>query len=874
VTVTRGRLRVYLGAAPGVGKTYAMLNEGCRRQSRGTDVVVGYVEAHGRRETTSQLRGLDAVPRRSVTSRGQAFEEMDVDAILRRRPAVALVDELAHTNVPGSRNQKRWQDIDELLDAGIDVISTVNIQHLESLNDVVEAITGVEERETVPDVFVRGADQVELVDMTPEALRRRMAHGNIYAPDEVDAALANFFRPGNLGALRELALLWMAEKVDESLHDYRARHDIERQWETRERVAVALTGAPGSGNVIRRAARMANRLRGELIGIHVVATDGLSVRAGPELAEQLALLKELGGRYVEVVGDDVAQALVEAARAENATQILLGASRRSRWTELTRGSVVNAVVRAAAPGVDVHVIAQKLPKGELDVSRVTWRRPSFAPLPVRRTAIAVLLAAIGLPLLTLVLTQLRPDIGIESALPCYLLLVVVIAAIGGLVPALVSSCVAFALLNWFFTPPLHTLSITNARDVVALTSFIVLSAVVSSLVDLAARRRNDAARSHAEARALATMAATILRDPDPLPSLTAQLASAFALDGVAVLTRDEGDTGWKVETSAGHSPPADVADATMTLDLGDRSVLVISGPRLRADDRLVLSGFATQLSLALQGARLQRDASNAITLARTNELRTALLQAVSHDLRTPLASIRAAATSLLSDDVEWDPDATRELLEMIDDEAERLNRIVANLLDMSRLQTGGVDVRAAEVGLDEVVAAAVGGLHLGPEAIDIEIDPRLPRVIADPALLERVVANVVDNATHFSPPGAPGTPGAPIVLSAARVGASVHLRVADRGPGIPDAMREQVFKPFQRLGDQPKGIGVGLGLAVARGFVEAIGGRIEIDDTPGGGCTVVIVLRAEPDHEATRPGAPDAEPLLTTTDDRRAVGRA
>lgn len=861
--MARGSLRVYLGAAPGVGKTYAMLNEGRRRHGRGTDVVVGYVEAHGRRETLAQVGDLEVVPRRTIVHRGRHFEEMDVDAILRRRPAVALVDELAHTNVPGSRNHKRWQDIDELLDAGIDVISTVNIQHLESLNDVIETITGVKQRETVPDVFVRGADQVELVDMTPEALRRRMVHGNVYAPDKVDAALANFFRPGNLGALRELALLWIADKVDEALHDYRVLHDIERPWETRERVAVALTGAPGSGNLIRRAARMANRLRGELIGIHVVASDGLSVRAGPELGEHIALLKELGGRYVEVVGDDIARSLVEAARAENATQILLGASRRSRWIQLTRGSVVNAVVRAAAPGVDVHVISQKSTKGEGgdDAWRVSSRRPSIAPLPARRTTAAVLLAVIGLPALTVVLTHLRPDFGIESALPCYLLLVVVIAATGGLVPAVLSGVTAFALLNWFFTPPLHTFSITNARDVLALTSFIVLSAVVSGLVDLAARRRNDATRAHAEARALATMAATILREPDPLPSLTAQLVSAFALDGVAVLTRDDDAGQWRVATSAGRAPPTDASDATMVLGLGDQSVLVIKGPRLRASDRLVLSGFATQLSLALQGARLQRDANNALTLARTNELRTALLQAVSHDLRTPLASIRAAATSLLSEDVEWDRDATRELLEMIDGEAERLNRIVANLLDMSRLQTGAVEVRVGEIGLEEVVGAAVAGLRLGPGAVDIDLDPTLPRVVADPALLERVIANVIENATHFSPPDVP------VVVSAAPVGDMVHLRVADRGPGIPDALREQVFKPFQRLGDQPKGVGVGLGLAVAKGFVEAIDGRIEIDDTPGGGCTMVIVLhaeRAERDEAAPRPAVPAGAQVMPT----------
>ncbi|MHB8458289.1 MAG: universal stress protein, partial [Acidimicrobiales bacterium] len=353
----RGSLRVYLGAAPGVGKTYAMLNEGWRRRERGTDVIVGWVETHGRAGTSAQLRDLELVPPRILTHRGQTLSEMDFEAIVRRHPAVVLVDELAHTNAPGSLHEKRWQDIEGLLDRGISVISTLNIQHLESVNDVVTAITGVPQRETVPDAVVRAAEQVELVDMTPEALRRRMAHGHVYPTERVDVALANYFRAGNLVALRELALLWVADNVEDQLQEYRKRHGIDGPWETRERVLVALDGTRTGDHLIRRAARMARRAKGDLIAVHVRSDDGLRRLPPSHLDEQLALVAQLGGTYREVLGSDVAEALVQVARAENSTQIVLGTSRRSRWARLNAGSVVNSVIAKSGEALDVHVIS-------------------------------------------------------------------------------------------------------------------------------------------------------------------------------------------------------------------------------------------------------------------------------------------------------------------------------------------------------------------------------------------------------------------------------------------------------------------------------------------------------------------------------------
>ena len=826
---------MYLGAAPGVGKTFAMLNEGWRRHERGTDVVIGYLETHARPNTEAQQRDLEIVPRKLVSYRDQQFEEMDVDAILARKPQWALVDELAHTNVPGSRHEKRWADIEELQAAGINVISTVNIQHLESLNDVVEGITGIKQRETVPDAVVRAADQIEIVDMAPEALRRRMAHGNIYAAEKVDAALGNYFRVGNLAALRELALLWMADRVDESLHEYRERHGIDSPWETKERVLVALTGAPGGDDLIRRAARMAMRTRGELVGAHVLVGEGLAGPSGSQLAEHRALLEEVGGRYVETSGTDVAGALVQMARAENATQIVLGASRRSRWLEFVRGSVINKVIRAAGGAIDVHVISTTP-----DDDGPSLRRPPkfrLAPLSPGRRSTGLLLTGGGLPALTLGLTQARDSLGLQNAMLLYLLFVMLIAVIGGAIPGLLAAVGAFLLLNWFFAPPIHTFTISNGRDSLALLTFLAVGGVISALVDLATRRRDQAFRARAEARALSTMAATVLQDPEPLPKLALELVESFQLDGVAIFTRVDDE--WRQETVAGASPPARPDDADRLFPLPDGSVLAWTGSQLAAEDRELLGAFATQMALALQGRRLQSEAASATSLAKANELRTALLAAVSHDLRTPLASIRAAATSLLSDEVDWDPATSKELLETIDDEAERLNTLVGNLLDMSRLQTGSVTINSQPIGIEEIVATAIVSLHVVPDRIEVDVPETLPRVDVDPTLLERAVANLIDNALSFSPRGKP------VRVEAAVVGPELHLRVVDAGPGIPSAERDRVFLPFQRLGDNPNGAGVGLGLAVAHGFVHAVGGELVVEDTPGGGCTMVVTLPVE-----------------------------
>ncbi|HMG40179.1 MAG TPA: DUF4118 domain-containing protein [Acidimicrobiales bacterium] len=828
----RGSLRIYLGAAPGVGKTYAMLNEGRRRAERGTDVVVGFVEAHGRAQTVAQLGDLEVLLRRTLTYKGATFEEMDVDAVLARRPEVALVDELAHTNVPGSRNEKRWQDVEDLLAAGIEVISTVNVQHLTSLNDVVERITGVPQRETVPDEIVRSAEQIELVDMTPEALRRRMAHGNIYAAEKVDAALTNYFRPGNLAALRELALLWVADRVDDGLEHYRERHGITEPWETRERVVVAVTGAAGTEALMRRAARIAQRAHGELLGVHVRSDDGL-VGAGDVVESHRKLVEELGGTHHEVAGNDIAAALVDFARAENATQLVLGSSRRSRWAELTRGSVINRVVRLSGP-IDVHVISHLAPEGDLPATGGRTRPELLAP---RLRLFGWLLATVGVGLVTLGLANLRDNVGLPGVLLLYLLLVVTTATVGGWPPALAAAVVGFLCANWFFTPPFHTWTIAEAENLLALVVFLAVAVIVSRLVVTAARRAAEATRATAEAATLASLAGTVAED-DPLPVLVDNLRRVFGFASAALLRRAPGE-GWVVEASSGDGAPHTPDAADETRPLGQDLVLAMSGARrLAAEDRRVLNAFALQLGAAVERRRLHAQAARAAALAEADELRTALLQAVSHDLRTPLAGIKASASSLRQPDVDWSPEDVREFLRTIEDETDRLTDLVANLLDMSRIQAGVATPRLREVGLDEVVPAALAGLGERARGVLVDVPETLPPVRSDPAMLERVVANLIDNALGH------GGDRAPVRVEAGAVGGHILLRVVDRGRGIPESQREQVFEPFQRLGDTGSGSGVGLGLAVARGFTWAMGGDLTIEDTPGGGTTMVIELDA------------------------------
>ncbi|MFC8269372.1 DUF4118 domain-containing protein [Streptomyces cinereoruber] len=828
----RGKLRIYLGAAPGVGKTYAMLSEGHRRVERGTDCVVAFVEHHGRPRTETVLRGLEQVPRRTLEHRGAVLTEMDVDAVLARRPAVALVDELAHTNAPGSRNPKRWQDVAELLAAGIDVVSTVNIQHLESLGDVVEAITGVRQRETVPDEVVRRADQIELVDMSPEALRRRMAHGNVYTSDKVDAALSNYFRPGNLTALRELALLWTADRVDEYLRKYRGEHNIRSTWQARERIVVGLTGGPEGRTLIRRATRLAEKgAGGEVLAVYIARSDGLTAASPKELAVQRTLVEDLGGTFHHVIGDDVPTALLEFARGVNATQIVLGSSRRRSWQYVFGPGVGQTVARDSGPDLDVHIVTHgEVAKGRgLPVAR-------GARLGRSRTLAAWTIGVAGPACLALLLTHVDADLGLANDMLLFLALTVAAALLGGFLPALASAAAGSLLLNWFFTPPVHRLTIADPKNIVALAVFLGVAMSVASVVDLAARRTHQAARLRAESEVLSYLAGSVLRGETSLDALLERVRETFSMESVALLEREDEVEPWTPVASVGPHPAARPEEADADMPVGDRLALALSGRVLPAEDRRVLGAFAAQAAVVLDRQRLVGEAEEARKLAEGNKIRTSLLAAVSHDLRTPLASIKASVSSLRSDDVEWSEQDRAELLEGIEAGADRLDHLVGNLLDMSRLRTGTVAPLMRVVDLDEVVPMALGGVPDG--SAELDIPETLPMVEVDKGLLERAVANIVENAVKYSPGGVP------VTVAASALGDRVELRVVDRGPGVPDEAKDGIFEPFQRFGDAPRGSGVGLGLAVARGFAEAMGGTLGAEDTPGGGLTMVLTLRA------------------------------
>ena len=837
----RGELRIHLGAAPGVGKTYAMLCEAHRRLERGTDVVVGLVETHGRARTAGLLEGLEVVPRRRVAHRGTELTELDVDAVLARAPEVVLVDELAHTNAPGSRHEKRWQDVEDILAAGIDVISTVNVQHLESLGDVVERITGARQREAIPDAVVRAADQLELVDITPEALRRRMAHGNIYRADKIDASLSNYFRTGNLIALRELALLWVADQVDVALQRYRTEAHIDEVWEARERVVVAVTGGPESATVMRRAARIAQRANAaDLLAVHVLRGDGLGSTApgGRDTvsgAELRRLADSVGASFHTLVGDDVPSTLLEFARGANATQLVLGTSRRSRWARLLDPGIGARATAASGP-IDVHLVTHDyagsaVRGGGPGTSGVRVHLPRSRrvlgwPLAVLAPVVAGVLGVVG-----------RDLVGLPTDVALFLLATVVVALVGGLWPALLAALLGGGLLNYLLTPPLYTFAIASSENVVAVVAMVLVAVLVALVVARADRRAVQAAQARTEATLLASFARVILTRSDPLPKLLERVREAFGFASVAVLERGPSAT-WTVQASVGEpvvTRPAD-ADADVEVEVDTDVHLVAAGRTLSAGERRLFSSVCGQALLALRNRRMAVEAVAAQRKADAAGLRTALLSAVGHDLRTPLTTIKAAAGTLRDPTLRVSTADRQELLGVVEDSADRLSGLVDNLLDSSRLATGAVTPLLAPVGFAEIVALALGGLDAGvTRALTVDVPESLPDVLADAGLAERVVANLLDNAVRHA--GASG-----VAVRASAHAERVELRVVDDGPGVPPRAREKLFTPFQRLGDRDTSTGVGLGLHVARGFTEAMGGTLTPEDTPGGGLTMVLSL--------------------------------
>ncbi|MGM1063232.1 DUF4118 domain-containing protein [Saccharothrix sp. Mg75] len=839
----RGELRIYLGAAPGVGKTFAMLGEAHRRAERGTDVVVGLVETHGREKTAALLDGLERLPLRVVAHRGVELAELDVDGVLARAPEVAVVDELAHTNAPGSRNAKRWQDVEELLDAGVDVLSTVNVQHLESLNDVVARITGVEQRETVPDEVVRRAEQVELVDLTPEALRRRLAHGNVYAAHKIDAALGNYFRVGNLTALRELALLWVADQVDVALQRYRSEQRITDTWEARERVVVAISGGPESETLIRRARRIALRAGADLLVVHVLRGDGLAGASPRSVGGARRTAEDLGATFHTVVGDDVPTALLEFARGVNATQLVLGTSRRSRLARVVDEGIGSAVVQASGP-IDVHMVTHD------EARRGRRRRAAGTALSRSRTLLGWVLALL-LPAAMTGLDLLWGDgLTVSTDVVGYFLATVVVALVGGVGPAVGAALLGAGLLNFFFTAPRYSLAVATPENLVTLVAMLLVGVLVALVVDRAARLGEQGARARTEAALLASYARTVLTSPYPLARLLEKVRENFGLESVALLERRDG--GWERVACVGPEPCDEPDEADVDVPVTADVHLALRGRTLPAGDQRALEAAAGQALMALRQQRMAAETAEAQRRAETTELRTALLSAVGHDLRTPLTSIKAAVGSLRDAELRLSAQDTAELLETVEVSADRLTGLIDNLLDSSRLATGAVVPQLRAVTFDEVVARALAGID-ERRTVSVDVGEELPAVRADLGLLERVVANVVDNALRhgrLTPRRAVDVDGdGTIALDEPEVAvrASAHhdrveLRVVDHGQGLPKNTADAVFAPFQRLGDRDATPGVGLGLSVAKGFTEAMGGTITAEDTPGGGLTIVVSL--------------------------------
>jgi len=745
---------------------------------------------------------------------------LDLDEVLARHPDVALVDELAHTNAPGSRNEKRWQDVEELLEAGIDVISTVNIQHIESLNDVVEQITGVPQRETVPDTVLRRASQVEVVDLAPQALRDRLSSGKVYPAERIDAALSNYFRLGNLTALRELALLWVADEVDHALADYRSEHGIDSRWEARERVVVALTGGREGETLLRRGARIAVRAGGgELLAVHVTTEDGLRSPHPGELARQRGLVDKLGGSFHQLVGDDIPETLIEFAKSVNATQLVIGASRRGKLSRLLTGHDVEADIIRASGAIDVHIVSHDAQAKALRLPRMGGSLSTR-----RRIAGFAVLAVLG-PLLTLLLVSSRSPEALTTDVLAYELLAVVVALVGGAFSSLIAALASGFALDYFFTKPFYTVTVNEPLHLVALLLYLLTAALVSVVVDRAARKTRVARRAAAESGLLQSVAGLVLRGEDAVESLLSRATEAFGLSGARLMTDGKVVANWGT-----------TSDQVTEHRIDDHTVVEFHGPEPDASERRLMSVIAAQLGTALEQHQLEETAKAVEPLAATDRVRTALLSAVGHDLRRPLAAATAAVSGLRSEWSKLSDQDRADLLETADEALSQLANLVTDLLDVSRLQSGVLGVSVMPVDPAEVIMPALDELSLGPADVEIDLGSDVPEMVADPALLQRVVVNLLSNALRYEPAGSR------VRLAESSFANQVEIRVIDHGPGIPEDRRDDVMVPFQRLGDTDSSVGLGLGLALSKGFVEGMDGTLALEDTPGGGLTMVISL--------------------------------
>ena len=774
--VERGRLRLYLGAASGVGTTYAMLDEAKRRKNRGTDVMIGWVDAHQRpftQELLADIVGNEPLP-----------QWLDVDSIISQRPEVVMVDELGRPNSGPHINSFHWEDVEKILDAGISVVGTVLVQHIASLAPQITSIIGSTPSCSIPERFLDRAEQIELVDITPEAIRRRIAHGNVFTPTELQPSSAELFNSEAFAQLRSLTLSWLADRLRGEMSEDDAP----------ERIVVLLDGHRDA-EVMARAVRTAQRSGAEILALHV--TPPTQPHDESSRQQRKKLVEDAGGTYHEIVGSDVPASLLAFAEAEHATQIF-------------------------TDGVAPHrSITRTLSDALVPESGISSRR--------RRWGYAI--GAGVLALLTLVLVANRDAVSVSTSLALYLLAVVSITAIGGRWPGLLSAIAAPLLANWYLIPPFHTFRINNAENILELVVFVSATTIVSYFVAIAVRRASDAESAWKDATTLVALSQS--RTTDPLDDVMALLLDTFPVEGVSIIQHDdESDT---VIASAGKSPPQSRNTADFTSDIASDITVAFKGPSLTANDHRVLSAFLGQMSKALHERALRDIATEAEALSKADDLRTAILRAVSHDLRTPLASIKASVSSLRQTDIDWPEELRDEFLEAIESDTDKLTTIVTNLLDLSRIEAGVLQPAIRQVSIEEVLPAALKSVD-DPSRISLVADSPLPDFLADPALLDRVLANVLGNALVWSPPDKD------VTLQVFTRDRDMHLHIIDHGVGIPQSEKSMVLQPFHRLGDSSHTGGVGLGLAIADRLIAAMNGRLELRDTPGGGLTVVIVL--------------------------------
>jgi two-component system, OmpR family, sensor histidine kinase KdpD len=875
----RGKLKIFVGAAPGVGKTYEMLQSAHARKRDGYDIVVGVVETHGRAETEALLAGLEIVARRRVEYRGQWLDEMDLDAILARRPQIVLVDELAHTNAPGGRHPKRYLDVEELLNAGIHVYSTVNVQHIESLNDVVAQITRIRVRETVPDSVFDRADAVELVDLTPDDLIARLKEGKVYIPKQAERALAHFFSPANLTALRELALRRTAERVDEQLLTQMQARAIPGPWAAGDRILVCISEDPRCAGLVRYAKRLADRLHAPLIALYVETRRSLQLgeEERDRIADTLRLAQALGGEPVTIPGGErsIADDVVDFAHAHNVTQIVVGKSARTRWFEILYGSVVHDLVRRAG-SISVHVIAgettdgEPIPRKSLSAAE---RATRLDPLPYVAALLATALA-LGVALV------INPSLGIENVDLVFLTAIVAVAVRFGLWPSLTASIAASLAYNFFFMEPLYTLTIADPINVAAFAFFILMAVVVSNV---AARVRTQAIAATGRARTTESLYVFSRKlagvgTLDDVLWATAYQTALMLKVRVVLLLPENGS----IAVKAGY-PPEDILDEAdlaaakwawqnarvagrgsdtlpgakrlfLPMRTGRGAVGVVGidsdkpGPLLTPDERRLLDALIDQAALAIERVYLVEDIDRVKRTVETERLRSALLTSISHDLKTPLAAVLGAASTLRDLSGNLTDGQKAELAGTIIDESERLNRFIANLLDMTKLEAGAVVPNLVLHEMGEIAGSALRRATriTAQHEVQVELAADLPMLALDPVLFEQALFNLLDNAAKYAPAGSA------IRIRSWREHEAVFLQILDEGDGIPPADVERIFDKFYRVqkGDQVRA-GTGLGLAIARGFIEAMNGTITAanrSDRPGAVFTIRLPVPADIQH--------------------------